>query len=50
MSKNIFVIPKEEIIKIGEENQIYGYVILSGLKSILNCIKYIFICLNIYYL
>jgi hypothetical protein len=36
MSKNIFVIPQEEIIKIGEENQIYGFVILSGLKVITN--------------
>ena len=36
MSKNIFVIPKEEIIKIGEENQIYGYAILSGLKVLAN--------------
>lgn len=32
INKNIFIIPHEEIIKIGEENQIYGYVILSGLK------------------
>jgi hypothetical protein len=32
MNKNIFVIPKDEIIKIGEENQIYGFAILTGLK------------------
>ena len=36
MNKNIFVIPKEEIIKIGEENQIYGYVVKTGLKLLAN--------------
>jgi hypothetical protein len=36
INKNIFVIPKEEIIKIGEENQIYGYILRSGLKQIVN--------------
>lgn len=32
MNKNIFVIPDEEIIIIGKENQIYGFPVISGLK------------------
>lgn len=44
MNKNIFVIPQEEIIKIGEENQIYGYIVKPGLKiltnEIINITKY----------
>ena len=32
MKKNIFVIPREEIEMIGEENQTYGFPIVSGLK------------------
>jgi hypothetical protein len=33
---NIFSIPKEEIEKIGEENQIYGFPLLSGLQVLVN--------------
>lgn len=36
MKKNIFVIPEEEIEIIGEENQIYGFPILTGLKTLSN--------------
>lgn len=34
MKKNIFIIPEEEIEEIGEENQIYGFPIFSGLKTL----------------
>jgi len=36
MKNNIFIIPDEEIEIIGEENQIYGFPILSGLKTLSN--------------
>lgn len=36
MNNNIFIIPKEDIAKIGEENQIYGYFTVSGLKILTN--------------
>ena len=36
MNNNIFIIPKEDIVKIGEENQIYGYPTVSGLKILTN--------------
>jgi hypothetical protein len=51
MNNNIFIIPKEEIKKIGEENQIYGFPTASGLKTLtdeinniakLHKIKYIY--------
>jgi hypothetical protein len=36
MNKNIFVIPENEIKLIGEENQIYGFPITSGLNTLSN--------------
>jgi hypothetical protein len=36
MKKNIFLIPDEEIEIIGEENQIYGFPLISGLKMLSN--------------
>lgn len=36
MKNNIFIIPDEEIEIIGEENQIYGYPLLTGLKVLSN--------------
>ena len=36
MKNNIFIIPDKEIEIIGEENQIYGFPILSGLKTLSN--------------
>jgi hypothetical protein len=41
MKKNIFIIPEEEINKIGMENQIYGYIKKSGLKNICKEINYL---------
>jgi hypothetical protein len=36
MNNNIFIIPKEEISKIGEQNQIYGFPTISGLKTLVH--------------
>ena len=42
MNKNIFIIPENEIKLIGEENQIYGFPIVSGLKTLAGEINNIF--------